>query len=153
MIFVKDISVLEANVDAIIHQANCFRAMGSGVAKAIVTKYPEAYEADMHTKSGDSRKLGDFSFAKTSDGKIIYNCYSQFKFGGGQKHTNYDAMVEALEKIKAHAKEKGVKRIGVPKNMGCVLGGGSWRIVSAILKDVFLDEKDLDVIVCNYPGK
>jgi O-acetyl-ADP-ribose deacetylase (regulator of RNase III) len=138
------------NIEGFIHSCNCYHTMGSGIAAQIKKKYPELYEAD--TKSGqrgDARRLGTFSFAKLSDGKVGYNLYSQHGFGRNGRFTLYDAMVNGLEKIEEDALERGLKSIGVPKNIGCVLGGGSWTIVRAILEDVF-GESTLDLYICNY---
>ncbi len=68
----------EKGFEGIIHQANCQNTMGSGIAREIRARYPEAYEVDCKTIAGDYKKLGTFSSVKTKDGKfVIYNCYSQ----------------------------------------------------------------------------
>jgi O-acetyl-ADP-ribose deacetylase (regulator of RNase III) len=150
MIHEVDANLLEYPLDAIIHQANCFHTMGGGIALRIRQRHPEAYEADLQTKHGDFLKLGKFSVAVLPSNKHIYNMYSQFSLGMG-KHTNYEAMYNGLKAIEAHAVEGGLKTIGLPKNMGCVLGGGDWRIVRQIIEVVF-EKSLLDVYICNYNG-
>jgi O-acetyl-ADP-ribose deacetylase (regulator of RNase III) len=138
--------------DAFIHQANCFNTMGSGVAKFVKESYPEVYEADCRTIKGDVGKLGTFSFAKTKDGKIGYNLYSQFNYGyDGKLYTNYDAMRVGLEKIREHAKLslKPNAKIGIPCRMGCARGGGDWNEVLKIIKEVF-EKENLEIVICEF---
>jgi len=146
--------LLEYPANAIVHQANCFCTMGSGVAAQIRKKYPEAYEADCATEKGGESKLGTYSWALAEDGKYIFNLYSQFDFGyDGGRRTSYDALVNGFEKIKDNA-EKQVKVLGkafvvaIPYKIGSDLGGGNWQIVRAIIKEIFLDSEVELVVVC-----
>jgi len=145
-------NLVKEPLDAFIHQANCFNTMGSGVAKSVKEVYPEVYEADCRTIKGDVEKLGTFSFAKTKDGKIGYNLYSQFNYGyDGKLYTSYDAMRHGLEKIREHAKMnlKSDAKIGIPCRMGCARGGGDWNTVMEIIKEVFENET-LEIVICEF---
>ncbi len=74
MIIHKDCNIFDGGAQGIIHQANCQNTMGSGIAREIRARYPEAYEVDCKTIAGDYKKLGTFSSVKTNDGKfVIYN--------------------------------------------------------------------------------
>lgn len=137
-------------VQSIAHQANCFNTMGSGIAKQIRETYPEAYEADCRTTKGDRTKLGKFSWVKAKDGKHIYNCYSQYNYGLGQRHTNYEAIFTGLTSIKSHAETHDLNSLGLPHLMGCKLGGGSWRIVNSIIEEIFSDDTDFTLYICRY---
>ena len=148
MIHEINANLLTHPLDGIIHQANCHHTMGGGIAARIRAKFPEAYDADCKTPCGDKAKLGTFSVAVLPSNFHIYNMYSQFFIGNG-KMTQYDAMYDALRLIEKHALDNGLQRLGLPKNMGCVLGGGRWTIVRAIIEDVFVDSS-LDLIICNY---
>jgi O-acetyl-ADP-ribose deacetylase (regulator of RNase III) len=150
MIHEVDANLLTYPLDGIIHQANCHHTMGGGIAARIRAKFPEAYEADCKTPCGDKAKLGTFSVAVLPSNFHIYNMYSQFFIGSG-KMTTYDAMDDGLRLIEKHALNNGLQRLGLPKNMGCVLGGGRWTIVRAIIEDVFADSS-LDLFICNYEG-
>lgn len=151
MIYQVDANLLEYPVQGFIHQCNCFHTMGAGIALRIATKYPEAYEADLKTQSGDYKKMGTFSFAKTKDDKTVFNLYSQYTFGRDKRHTSYDAVCNGLMAIKQYAEENKLEALGLPKTMGCKLGGGSWRIVKAIIFDIF-DESPINLYICNYDG-
>ena len=51
--------------DIIVQGCNCFCAMGSGIAKEIRNRYPEAWQVDYDTEMGDMFKLGTFTSAHT----------------------------------------------------------------------------------------
>jgi O-acetyl-ADP-ribose deacetylase (regulator of RNase III) len=145
-----DINIFDGGAQGIIHQANCQNTMGSGIAKQIRARYPEAYEVDCKTIAGDYKKLGTFSSVKTNDGKfVIYNCYSQYRYGREQRHTNYEAVYTGLSSIKQHAIKNQLNVLSLPHNMGCMLGGGSWKIVSSIIEEVF-DNDDVKLYICRY---
>jgi hypothetical protein len=150
MIVRKNCNIFDGDAQGIIHQANCQNTMGSGIAKEIRARYPEVYEADCKTKSGDYSKLGTFSWVKTNDDKFyIYNCYSQFRYGREQRHTNYEAVYNGLSSIKSHAESHQLKSLSLPHKMGCMLGGGSWHIVNAIIEDLFIDS-EIMMYICRY---
>jgi O-acetyl-ADP-ribose deacetylase (regulator of RNase III) len=145
-------NLVKEPLDAFIHQANCFNTMGSGVARDVKETYPEVYEADCRTIKGNVGKLGIFSFAKTNDGKIGYNLYSQFNYGyDGKIYTNYEAMRHGLEKIREHVKTNlnPNAKIGIPCRMGCARGGGDWNEVLKIIQEVFENES-VEIVICEF---
>lgn len=148
MITEVDTNLLEYPVDGIIHQCNCHHTMGGGIAFRIKNKFPEAYEADLTTPCGDKSKLGTFSVAVLPSNYHIYNMYSQFFIGMGRM-TNYEAVATGLSAIKRHASSAGLKKLGLPKFMGCRLGGGDWRVVRAIIDVEFADDP-MELFICNY---
>ena len=152
MIYEVDADLLAfPNIDAFIHQCNCFHTMGAGIAKQIREKYPEMYKADIaHGRRGDVTRLGKFSWVKCHDGKVGYNMYSQYNFGTMSRSTNYEAVANGLEAVCTHAILNGIERIGLPKNMGCTLGGGNWNIVKTIIEETFKGFS-MNVYICNYP--
>lgn len=123
---------------AIIHQANCFHTMGSGIARIIREKYPQAYSVDLMTGKGDRNKLGTFSCAEFPNDKYIINLYSQYTYGRGDmgygRDTSYDALYNGLMKIN---EDFSGMDFAVPYGIGCGLGGASWTVVEVILKRVF----------------
>lgn len=134
-------------VDAIAHQANCFNTMNSGVAKAIRTRFPGAYEADCLTVKGDRSKLGDFSVYQVRDTldnspiSLIYNLYGQYNYGYDAKgYTNYEALRGALMNMKEDLLTgNNLFKIGFPK-IGAGLGGGDWDTIAGII-DLTFDER------------
>ena len=120
--------------DVIIHGANCFVTMGSGIAKHIKAEFPEAYAADTKTVSGDKSKLGTFSEATvTRNGHeiTVINAYTQYRYGVGQDHFEYDTFPKLLQSIKA---KYGDKKIGIPL-IGCGLAGGNEPVILKMIKE------------------
>jgi hypothetical protein len=129
------------------------------VARQIRERYPEAYEADLTTSRGDKTKLGTFSKALTADGKTIFNVYSQFGLsqGIGDRATLYDMVDKGLRAVELEISHEGfldagTAVLGIPYMYGCALGGGTWAVVEAIIKDVFATSP-VDVLICEWPPK
>lgn len=130
-------------VNVLIHQANCFNTMGSGIVKEIKSRLPEMFAADCETIKGDIRKLGSYSYAIfEGDNKSLkygFNLYGQHRYGIDKQHTDYIAIVTGLCSIRklldvVSRCDKTDIKIGLPK-LGCGLGGGSWEIVSKIIEE------------------
>jgi O-acetyl-ADP-ribose deacetylase (regulator of RNase III) len=104
--------------------------MGSGVAKAIREKYPEAYSAYRKQEEIDGLKLGTYSSVITKDNKLIINAITQKYYGrDGKKYVSYDA-ISAVAKTLNELYEN--TSIAIPK-IGAGLGGGSWDVIEKIL--------------------
>jgi hypothetical protein len=87
--------------------------------------------------------LGSVSFCSTEYGKIFSLCYER---GSGMgRRTNYEAIYLALEEMKIYLKPN--FRIAIPFELGCKKSGGSWKIVSAILSELF-EESEQKLIIC-----
>lgn len=135
-----------------IQQLNCFHTQGAGIALRIRQKYPQIYEADLKQgRRGDATKLGKFCVAEVSVDKFVYGYYGQYNFGMGKRQTNYEAVYNGLYDICAHATVNNIMKLGLPNRMGCMLGGGSWTVVRAIIEDIFGVWQN-DLYICNYQG-
>jgi O-acetyl-ADP-ribose deacetylase (regulator of RNase III) len=146
-----------ADTDVIVHQANCFHTMGSGIARHIRENFPEAYEADLKTVKGDRAKVGTYSTALVTTPnpnkrlRYIVNMYSQFDFGRNQKHTLYDAIHDGFTLLRNNITTRPrtlVTNIAIPFRYGSNLGGGDWNVVKAILTSVF-EDSPLTVLICD----
>lgn len=138
-------AILSGEVVAIGHQANCFNTMNSGVAKAIKTRLPCAWEADQLTKKGDIEKLGTISVGQLRDEAgqptgVVYNLYGQYNYGYDAKgYTNYEALRGALIHMRNDLLTgNNLRNVGFPK-IGAGLGGGDWDTIATIIADVFCD--------------
>lgn len=146
-----DANLLEYQLDAFAHCCNCFNTFGAGIAASIKKKYPEAYQADLSFgESGDRLKLGQFSYVKTYDEKYIYNLYGQYTMGTHKRQLNYEAIYNAMQGMKKHAGNNSVRLLGFPRNMGCALAGGDWRIVDAMIRSLFEGDDNFEIYICNY---
>jgi len=144
----------ESEKAVIIHQANCFHTMGSGVARLIREKYPEAYQADCSTRKGDSNKLGTYSFAKVAENKIIVNFYSQYKFTRdslGDRDTSYDAFHDCVKGLFSCIKDKEYK-ILVPYGIASNLAGARFPIILKMI-EVLAAYYGIDVVICRLSNQ
>lgn len=140
-------NLLDTTAPVIIHQTNCTKGFGSGVAKAIKEKYPivaekHQYACETNIVHGNksSALLGKIQPVKVGPEQVIINMYSQDTYGyDGAKYTSYDALDSCLKKVKDYCYEHNVTRIAMPYKMSSVRGGASWNVVMAIVKSIFED--------------
>jgi O-acetyl-ADP-ribose deacetylase (regulator of RNase III) len=123
----------------IMHGCNCHHAFGSGIARQIKLRWPEAYEADLATPYGDHSKLGTHSKATVDNhcGRlVICNVYTQFGVSNKKDVFEYDAFERYLKtealKIKEKAPTYDAKGIGLPY-IGNGLAGGDWSRIQPLL--------------------
>jgi len=141
-------NILNADEDIIGHQVNCKGVMGAGLTKQIRNTYPHVYD-DYKTLCENTKNksslLGHVQCVKINKdeifGKIIANIFAQEKYGRNSVHTNYTALREGLEKLRALVTSKHFynKSIALPYYIGCGLAGGDWNEVYGIIEDVFSD--------------
>jgi len=113
--------------------------MNSGVAKAIRSKWPEAYEAYM--KMGSEMKLGGLSWATiacqdTGLQKTIFNAITQEFYGrDGKQYVSYEAVKDCMERVNFLAAQHNfIPHVAMPK-IGAGLGGGDWEIIAKIIEE------------------
>ena len=124
----------------ICHQVNCQGRMGSGVAKQVRSKYPEAYSAYLklcnegHNKKDPFWTFGQAQFVKCNNGKTIVNMFAQSNYGyDGKLYTDYAAFQSCLAAIRADVPAEEV--VAMPYKIGCGLGGGDWNVVLKLIKE------------------
>jgi O-acetyl-ADP-ribose deacetylase (regulator of RNase III) len=127
--------ILASDCDAVGHGCNCFNTMASGIAKQIRELFPEAWQADQNTLSGDKNKLGTVEIVECSNGTII-NCYTQYQYKRTERCADYDAIRSCMIEIKDSFDPS--LKIGFPK-IGAGLAGGDWNVISRIIEEVFDD--------------
>lgn len=123
---------LEGHFDAIVHGCNCFNNMGAGIALQVMRSFPEAYEADKRTESGDKTKLGGYTAAMIVRPGVqfyIVNAYTQYGCGVDRVRVEYDALDRCFERI---ATNFAGQRIGYPL-IGAGLAGGDWNVIAPII--------------------
>jgi O-acetyl-ADP-ribose deacetylase (regulator of RNase III) len=135
--------------------------MGGGIAKQIKDRYPQAFKADaeFHSREynvggGWKGAIGDYSKAvietQGADSRTnlshatIYNLYTQSGFSTKQREVNYEyfwrAMKAMQEDLLFNQHELNVRQVvGLPYGISCGLAGGNWKIIKAIIEDIFLD--------------
>jgi O-acetyl-ADP-ribose deacetylase (regulator of RNase III) len=138
----------EGNFEVIAHGCNCFCTMGAGIAKSIREQFPEAYETDCKTLTGDIDKLGNYTAAWVYDNSKkrvfgVVNCYTQYGHDASTKPFDYEAFTLCMRKINHQFHGK---RIGLPK-IGAGLAGGDWNIIKTVIEK---ELKDMDVTIVHY---
>ena len=86
---------LRGDFDVIVHGCNCFCTMGAGIALAIKSTFPDAYQSDLKPSKGDRSKLGSYSTATIqSKGHqiIVVNAYTQYHYRGPGNKADYQAI-------------------------------------------------------------
>jgi O-acetyl-ADP-ribose deacetylase (regulator of RNase III) len=147
----KDLTTVTSGI--IGHCVNCQGAMGSGVARALFTKWPEVRNEYLKEGTGPEM-LGNVQYVnpKSDPGVIIANIWGQEFFGSdGRKYANLDALGVGLRKVFAYADWIGLD-LYIPK-IGSGLAGLSWENeVFPLIEEINNSEyKDVRVNVYIWP--
>lgn len=158
------VNLIEKNIfdveylNGIAHCCNCFHTFGSGIALEIKKRFPEAYEVDKATPCGDLGKLGTVSYAYAK-GMYIFNIYGQYAYGSGKRFVNYEHIYNGLQEtsniilgyyLDVFSKTSRFE-LGIPYKMASDRAGGSWNVISAMIDDIFLKERLINVTICKLP--
>lgn len=127
----------QGHFNIIVQGCNCFNTMGSGIAREIREKYPEAYEADCMTERGDYNKLGNYTVMLGKQFNII-NAYTQYDFSRGSDVFEYAAFELILKKLAYQYKGC---NFGLPK-IGCGLAGGDEARIMKLIQDFSIHVSD-----------
>lgn len=119
--------------DVIVHGANCFCRMGSGIAKEIRERYPEAWQEDYNTEMGDMRKLGGWTSAHLKHKNFtIINAYTQYNTSKNGEDVFEYASFEVILKKLAYLYPS--SRFGFPF-IGSGLAGGNKETILKMLEE------------------
>jgi len=146
-------SILTANSGIIVQQVNCQGVMGSGVAAAIRLKYPQVFDQYIEfclENSNANDLLGKLLMVKISPSLYVANIFGQLNYGRNpgsqprQMYTSYDALDAGFQKLElficnlhSDALDNDMDFVNPVihyPEIGCGLGGGSWAVVSNIIK-------------------
>lgn len=138
-------NLLDTDCQVIAHGVNCQGAMGSGVAKALYTKWPKVkekyYEFFMENNAGldGENFLGEIDdiMVDNETGKVVVNCFTQQYFGYNDNlYLDYGALENCMYQLFDTCVFYGVDEVAIPK-IGCGLAGGDWTKVKEILDKSF----------------
>ena len=146
-------NLLESGCDVIVHQVNCQKVMGAGIAKQIRQKWPQVYyeycdNIEYCYENGICRSSYDFlgmiNWTEIDNNKYIVNFYSQDEYYPRDRcHTDYRAFTDCCITLKnfitGYNLDKANIIIGFPYKIGCGLAGGDWSIVSKIIEEELSD--------------
>lgn len=150
MIEIVNGDLLKADLPIIAHQTNCLGVMGAGIAKSIKYKWSIVYMQYVnYCKSFNYSKdlLGKCQVCLTGTKPInlVANLFGEYSFTEAvtsyeNRHTDYDALKNALLDLKAFCKTEGLAKVGIPYKLGCGLAGGDWDgVVYPMLQEIFND--------------
>ena len=130
----------------VIHGCNAQGVMGSGIAKQVKVKHPEAYTEyrRMYHAFPNGKMLGRYCVAGVGSDFSIINAVTQEFYGtDGKKYTSYDAVSNIFKDI---AKDfKGQKVVmAIPKKFASDRGGACWKTVKQLIKS---ELEDTDIIL------
>ena len=144
-------------INNIAHSCNTRNIMGGGIALQIKNRYPQAYEADTEAYNKEYDKNGQYihwlgkyskaeiesKFLPNNKGRI-YNLYTQASVGAGKRQVDYEIFWKALKNMQEDLlfiqHETGEPQVlGLPYGISCGLAGGCWKIILAIIEDIFED--------------
>jgi O-acetyl-ADP-ribose deacetylase (regulator of RNase III) len=134
--------IFGADCEVIAHAVNCKGKMGSGLAKQVKDKYPNAYEEYRNACSlaKPYELINSCLIFRAKPGLWIANLFTQLHYGSdGKRYTNYEAVYSSLESLERQMSMDRLKSVAFPSGMCCGLGGGDWGIVEAMIGKVFKD--------------
>lgn len=117
------------------HGCNCFVTQGSGIAGQL-RRFPEIFQADvLNGRSGDPLKLGTVSRASFGDGidansATVFNMYTQFSMGTNERHVEYSAVAQAVERASDFIGNREVLYLPM---IGAGLAGGDWTVLFDVI--------------------
>jgi O-acetyl-ADP-ribose deacetylase (regulator of RNase III) len=121
----------------LLHGCNAQGVMGSGAAKAVRAKYPQAYTDYRKQYEACEQRVGTITVSHQPDGRIVFNGITQKYYGRDQQvYVSYDAVRKVIQTVDLYAKDHGIGPVyvGMPK-IGAGLGGGSWDVISQIIEE------------------
>lgn len=143
-------NLLDSDCDYICHQVNCQGVMNSGVARQIRERWPwvfTSYHAycERCKIEGESPLGTIWGVVIDRDNRSrqwVVNIFGQETFGYyGGRFTSYDAFTKCLTAMRERLPRD--KSIAFPKNIGCGLGGGNWKVISALIEEILGDEYEV----------
>lgn len=137
-----DIFTTEAK--ALGHGVNCEGVMGAGIAKEVRRRYPELYKHYRQLCKRGELSPGGLYVYDAGD-HFVYNIASQDLPG---PHARLEWVAEGVRAALAHAHEKGLEEVALPK-IASNIGGLLWEDVEEVLKEVEA-ESPVELVIYSF---
>lgn len=125
----------------VLHGCNCLGVMGSGAAKAVKEKYPDAYRLYCMQHAAEGLLLGDLQYSIQDNGVTVFNGMTQNTYGRNPKvlYVSYHAIREVIRNVNVYVSSfatdmAGPPRVAMPR-IGAGTGNGDWDIISQIIQE------------------
>ena len=139
--------ITRLKIGTIFQCVNCQDVMGSGLARAIFTKWPKVKEQYHLWNKGKTplALLGTYKVIQVEPNVWVVNIYGQLEYGPGDKrYADYGAIKTALKKAKEDKQFSDVVQwtrfddpIYFPYGFASALAGGNWDIISQLIEIYF----------------
>lgn len=127
--------VESTDLNIIVHGCNAQGKMGSGFAKELRARYPDAYQVYHDTYKSTGLKLGSTVYHMVDDNLLIANAITQQYYGyDGEKYVSYDAIDTVFKDMNEFIAQTGRKTHLHFPQIGAALGGGYWDAIAEIIK-------------------
>lgn len=133
-------ALLNGEVDYIAHCCNAQGVMGSGVAKEIRERVPEAYNEYMEAYTRYKKLSANTFLGNVTCGDGVLNIVGQEYYGRDKKrYVNYGALAECLIRavnLVEHLDDRYCSdlTLGLPYKMASDRAGGDWDIVLELVE-------------------
>lgn len=134
--------LLEANVDAIVHQCNCMSKNYNGLAKVIFDRWPSTNTYALNPDEGKFGSWQAFNISKFEEASTsftwVINLYAQM-YPGKSKAWGKDtrkhrllAFTKGLSSCLDYMDE--IESVAFPKYIGSGLAGGQWEDYESLIR-------------------
>ena len=151
---IDDLLEFPRGINVLVHCCNNSNpgVMGSGIALSIRQRYPAAHKAYMEMPE---RRLGEWSQAEVAPGRLILNLVAQDGYGRGMRHLDYEAFYAGLFDIHSTMRRftwNPAPVVGLPYLVGANRAGGSWKVVLAMIDDIF-EKSPIRCVIVRLPSQ
>lgn len=110
--------------------------------------------------------LGYVQLLDVGNNLYVANLFGQYDYGTDSRKTEYFALKTALERVQEWESLRTLfavthpvyynddssppMKVHLPKNLGCGLAGGDWKIVRQIIENVFHEGQEVECVIHDY---
>lgn len=101
--------------------------------------------------------LGYVQLLDVGNNLYVANLFGQYDYGTDSRKTEYFALKTALERVQQWESLRTLfdgpapsMKVHLPKNLGCGLAGGDWKIVRKIIENVFHEGQEVECVIHDY---
>lgn len=147
MFEIRQGSIFDAPVRALVNPVNCEGVMGKGLALEFKRRFPEAYESYRLACMRHELSPGMIHEYWAKDGKRIVHFPTKALW---RSPSRMQYITEGLPALVEWVQLNAIESIAIPA-LGCGMGGLNWTIVKAAIEEAFSDIPQGGVDVWLFP--